>query len=415
MGGSRICTIAGADQSGADDVDITGWTKTDEFIIAININSAGKETEPAAYKLKWRDVTDEGVFADVAATGEIDYDITDSSWADGDAVATGDQVCDSQGKDTRQAGERNKDDNLTDSIDLPDEYQSELWFALNCEEAEDGHVYEFELWDSTTSRNMGTVGATIAVAAGLTHYSLDVLAGAFAFAGIAVNLLKGFEMVPSAGAFPFVGSDVTLSRTRKLVTAAGAFPFAGSNVTLLKDSIIIPAAGAFPFVGSDVNFKKGYSFPVEAGAFAFAGSNVTLKKDSKIVPGAGAFAFAGSNVSLLKGYEIVPGVGAFPFAGSGVNLLKGYVIVIGSANFPFVGSDVTLTKSGGAPYVLTVDPGAFPFVGSDVNLIYIPVIEAVIDEGHAHVGRRKQRIFRIDEDKEIVEIVNKILTSGMLD
>jgi hypothetical protein len=395
MGGSRICTIAGVDQSGGDGVDVTGWTKTDEFIVAININSGGKETEAAAYKLKWRDVTDEGTFADIAATGEIKYDVADTSWNDGDAVATGDQVCDSIGMDTRQAGERNKDDNLTDSIDLPDEYQSELWFGLNCDDAEDNHVYEFELWDDTNSRNMGTVTATIAMAAGLTHYTIVPDPGAFAFAGTAADLLKGYELVPSAGAFPFVGTDVTLSRTWKLIPAAGAFPFAGSNVTLKKDSELVPAAGAFPFAGQNVDLSKGFNFPVNPGAFPFAGSNVTLKKDSKIVPSAGAFPFAGISADLLRGYEIVPG----------------------TVNFPFVGSDVTLTYTPGAgAYTLVVDPGAFPFVGLGVDLTYTSLAADVADESRGYLKRKRKRlVVEFDEDAELMEIINKIVTSGILD
>ena len=160
QGGSRILNANRADQSGADNTNVTSWTKTNDFIIAININSGGKDTEAAQYLLRWRNKTDSGAFADVGATGAIHYNAT-TDLVNGAGIAVGGRKCDSQGNDTWQSGEEVEGASLSDSIDLPDEYETEIHFALDCSGATDAKEYEFELYDSTLGVTRGTCGATI--------------------------------------------------------------------------------------------------------------------------------------------------------------------------------------------------------------------------------------------------------------
>jgi hypothetical protein len=141
---------------------------------------------------------------------------------------------------------------------------------------------------------------------------------------------------------------------------------------------------------------------------------VVLKKGYEITPGIGSFAFSGSDVSLLKTSVIIPGVGTFAFTGTSADLLVTRLISIGTANFPFTGFDVTLSKTGA--YELLVGSGAFPFTGFDAELTRtIIAAAAVIDEGHAYKMRKKRRIFKINEEQEIIQIIENILKSGMLD
>lgn len=184
LGGSRILNASMVDQSGSDDNPVTGWTKTDEFIVAVCIHSGGKDTEAAQYKLQFQDDDDGGGYADLAATGELNYSCTITNLDQGDPVATGDQVCDVQGGDTRQAGEEIENASLSDSIDLPDEYQTELWFGINSDGADDGHTYSFHLYDVTNGRDLGLLGVTITIAAaGQTFYE-NVGQGATAIVGV---------------------------------------------------------------------------------------------------------------------------------------------------------------------------------------------------------------------------------------
>ena len=165
QGGSRILNATRVDQSGADNANVADWVKTNDFIIAININSNGKDTVAAQYKLRWRNKTDSGTFADVGAATEINYN-ADTDHVNGDPIPEGGRKCDSQGGDTWQAGAQVEGASLSNSIDLADEYETEVHFALDCSGATDEKEYEFELYDSTLGVTRGTCGATITMAAG---------------------------------------------------------------------------------------------------------------------------------------------------------------------------------------------------------------------------------------------------------
>ena len=170
LGGSRILSSDRTDQSGADDADVTDWTKTNDIILAVNINSGGKDTEAAQYKLRWRDETDNpgGAFSDLDSTGECKFGAT--NLVNGTNIAVGGRKCDSQGNDTWQAGEEVEGVKLSDSIDLPDEYETEVHFSVSLADGGNSHQYTFDLYDSTRGAQVGVLGAQITLAAGATTY-----------------------------------------------------------------------------------------------------------------------------------------------------------------------------------------------------------------------------------------------------
>ena len=159
LGGVRILTATRVDQSGADDGNVIDWLMASHFILAININSGNKETEPAAYKIRWRESG--GTFADLAATGEMKFGATDL--VNGDPIAVGGRKCDSQGGDTWQEGYEVEGVANSTSVDLVDEFETELHFSVSPADAQYGVLYEFELWDVTLGETRGTLGATLTV------------------------------------------------------------------------------------------------------------------------------------------------------------------------------------------------------------------------------------------------------------
>lgn len=162
MGGVRILNATRVDQSGADDGDVIGWGLTNDAILAININSGNKETQPAAYKIRWRESG--GVFADLAATGEVKFGATDL--VNGDPIAVGGRKCDSQGGDSWQEGYEVEGTAISTSVDLVDEFETELHFSISLADAQNNVLYEFELWDVTQDETKGTCGATLTTEAG---------------------------------------------------------------------------------------------------------------------------------------------------------------------------------------------------------------------------------------------------------
>jgi DNA-directed RNA polymerase subunit RPC12/RpoP len=120
LGGTRILSVNGVtDHSGADDANVVDWVKTTELIIAVCVHSAGKDTESST-------------------------------------------------------GERIKGQSLSDAIDLPDEYQSELWFGVDVSGADDGHVYSFQLYSTTEGAAIGVCGATLTIEAGASNWQRTI-------------------------------------------------------------------------------------------------------------------------------------------------------------------------------------------------------------------------------------------------
>jgi len=151
LGASRIADANRVDKSLADNVPVTGWDKTKDFILATRIYGS-KGTYDYAYTLKWRNVTDGGTFAAVGATGEISFS-ADTVLVDGQALPTGSKICGAQTNYTWQNGLESEGDNILPDVGtfaLLDEYYTELQWALSCDDAHDGDVYEFDLFTNAT-------------------------------------------------------------------------------------------------------------------------------------------------------------------------------------------------------------------------------------------------------------------------
>ena len=238
QGGSRICDSDRVDQSGADNADVVDWVKTNDFILAVNINSNGKDTRSAQYKLRWRDVTDEGSFADVGATGEIHYNAA-TVLVNGAAIDVSDRRCDSQGEDAWQDGEEVEGASLTDAIDLPDEYETEIHFALDCSGAEDGHEYEFELYDNTQGASRGTCGASLTIYEAAETVTISKMS--LTLTGKAV---KGNEVITpakmtltSTGKAVSVLVDETVTISKMVLTWTGKAVKANEVITIAKTAL----------------------------------------------------------------------------------------------------------------------------------------------------------------------------------
>jgi len=167
-----------------DDADVTSWTKTNKIILATQIGYNAKDTAASAFKLQWRNVTDAGAFADVAATGEVKYSATSAVLADGTAVTTTSRRGTAVADQTWQDGLENLADNLlpdSGTLDLGSDYYTELQWGLDLSSALDGKQYEFRLWNNTSGLTVGTCAAqitTISVIEGSVAATLAQTTGA---------------------------------------------------------------------------------------------------------------------------------------------------------------------------------------------------------------------------------------------
>jgi len=155
---SRIADANRVNKSGGDNTDAMEWPRINDFILATQVTAPDKVIE-RRYKLRWRDYTDSGTFADVASTGEISYSAT-TVLVDGATLIESNKLCAGAPAGTWWDGLESEGDNeLPDSPDTYDLYYgeyTEFQWALDCSSADFEHYYEFELYEITNGVAIGT-------------------------------------------------------------------------------------------------------------------------------------------------------------------------------------------------------------------------------------------------------------------
>ena len=158
---SRILNASRVAQA-ADDTDVTGWKKANEFIVVFQLDEE-KGPWTAAYKLQWKVAG--GTYADLAATGAIKWG-TVTDLVNGNAVVIGEKACTATGGagSTWQDGWEVEGASISSSIELADECYTEIWFACNSGDAENGAQYYFQIYDATNSAVIAEAVATLTTA-----------------------------------------------------------------------------------------------------------------------------------------------------------------------------------------------------------------------------------------------------------
>lgn len=167
MGASKFAwDVNLQDISRVNDADVTNWYSSRIVVLCTNIVSGGKDTTGCAYKLQWRDETDNpgGSFTDVGATGEVKWATSSEYETDGSAPYTN-YVVETTG-DTRTTGLASVGDNrIPDSgtFDMGDDQYAEFHWVLDLSDANVDHQYTFQLYNITQGAAVGIAGARITV------------------------------------------------------------------------------------------------------------------------------------------------------------------------------------------------------------------------------------------------------------
>jgi DNA-directed RNA polymerase subunit RPC12/RpoP len=150
-----------------DDASVTDYNKSNEFILVFQMDEAMGPWD-STYTLQWRNATDEGTFADLAATGEMAWG-TNTDLVNGQAITS--QYCQQiPSLSTWQNGEEVEGAATSDSINLADEYYTEVAWAVDPSAGHNGDDYEFRVWENAGGSAVGTVNGQLTLAAGGTDY-----------------------------------------------------------------------------------------------------------------------------------------------------------------------------------------------------------------------------------------------------
>jgi len=183
---SRLLTAAlGNLGSGADDEDITGYTKSNEFVLCVQLDEASGPWNNVTYRLRWRNVTDAGSFAQLTGSGELVYG-TNTSLTNAGTYST--KRCNNTPSgSTWDQGREVEGSSDSPSISVADEHYFEICYAINAANAHDGDQYEFEVYDQTNTASVGTAAAQITML-GLVDYPVYPDVGGLTMAGVAPTI-----------------------------------------------------------------------------------------------------------------------------------------------------------------------------------------------------------------------------------
>jgi hypothetical protein len=150
-----------------DNTGVIDYDKANHFIVVFQID---EETGPwnAQYTLRWRNVTDSGSFAAIAATGQMAWS-SSTDLVNGQAITS--KYCQGTGGSgsTWQNGEEVEGAATSDAINLADERYTEIAFAVNPAAALAGKVYAFELYDQTNGAAIATGTGTLTIQGAVTY------------------------------------------------------------------------------------------------------------------------------------------------------------------------------------------------------------------------------------------------------
>ena len=132
----------------ADEADYTVNRGTKPNLIYVAQLDEEKGAYASTYTLMWKNTTDAGSFTNLAATGQINWAAT-TNLGNGTAVTA--RSCTGAGASgsTWQNGEEVEGAATCDSINLADEYYTEVHFAINIASALEGKTYDFQIWENT--------------------------------------------------------------------------------------------------------------------------------------------------------------------------------------------------------------------------------------------------------------------------
>ena len=157
-----------------EDTNHTGHTVGTDFCISVTWGSqSGNKSNSREVRLRWRNKTDAGSFADLGASGELTWS-ADTTLVNAAAFTTDEHGCVSSGQTNWVDGEEREGANAFTYSNLSNDsaWTGAMW-AVDTDNAHEGDEYEFELYNQTDTAQIAVCSATITMAAGDLTINID--------------------------------------------------------------------------------------------------------------------------------------------------------------------------------------------------------------------------------------------------
>jgi len=247
LSGSRIANATRVWQAN-EDIDIADWDKTNDFIIAAAVGCGAHASGDETLQIRWRDVNDGGSFVALSNTGELTWSAT-TDLVNDNALETGEKGCTSA-LTTFVNGLEKEGANDAATVVGNDEWTEHHW-AIDCNGADDGHEYEFEIYSTTEGDSVGTCLATITMATGaVTHYGSATLSGVGTLAGIGALIVKGLATLSGTGLLSAIGQVATIHLGSVTLTGTGLLGAIGSYIHTA--TVALSGIGTLSTIGNTI-------------------------------------------------------------------------------------------------------------------------------------------------------------------
>jgi len=157
----------------AEETSITNQVIGLDIILALSFDGDDMNLIAGDFQVRWRNVTDAGSMAVLAATGEMNW-AADTALVNGDGVPNAEQWhpgnCSGMGVDgVLNDGLMREGANAIDLVDISDGEVHENWWAISTDDALNGKTYSFEIVETGQTSpytNAAPLSATVAMVTG---------------------------------------------------------------------------------------------------------------------------------------------------------------------------------------------------------------------------------------------------------
>lgn len=272
LAGSRIANATRTWQAD-EDLDVADWTKTNDFIFAIALETEAGKKASKTVSIRWRNKTDGGNFVALSDSGELTWTGT-TDLVNDNALIEGEAGCTPSGAQTWMDGvEREGANDVVFDTNTVD-YWSEYHWAIDCSGAHDGDEYEFEIYSVSNGIPVSTCASTITMVAGAPI--IDLAGSATCSSTVPNSPIQRERGVSGTGASTSSVPNSPVKRTRGII--GSVIQCAATVVaTLVLTTLLTASVTCQSSVSGDLSVTASpVSLTGTATATSSAGASMTV-------------------------------------------------------------------------------------------------------------------------------------------
>lgn len=211
-----------------------------------------------------------------------------------------------------------------------------------------------------------TIHIPVGVAAGATHYTVNVDSQSYAGSYTDITLQYDRNLVVDSRSYAGTYTDITLQYDRNLTVDNQSYTGTYTDITLQYDRNLVVDSQSYSGNYTDVTLLYGYQLSVDSQSYAGTYTDITLQYDRNLT--VDSQTYSGSYTDITPQYHRNLGVDSQSYAGTytAVTLQHGYNLAVDSQSYVGNYTDAILR----AARNILVDIQSYSGSYTDVDLLY---------------------------------------------